>query len=34
MDVLGPATLPKDDNVNPYAFCVDVRGEWFIRRAR
>ena len=30
MDVLGPSTLPKGDNVNPYAFCVDVRGSWFI----
>ena len=30
MDVLGPSTLPKDDNVNPYAFCVDVHGSWFI----
>ena len=32
MDVLGPSTLPKDDNVNPYAFCVDVRGSWFISK--
>ena len=32
MDVLGPSTLPRNDNVNPYAFCVDVRGSWFISK--
>ena len=32
MDVLGPSTLPKGDNVNPYAFCVDLAGSWFIGR--
>jgi uncharacterized protein (AIM24 family) len=29
---LTPATLPVDDNVNPYAFCVDLHGQWFLRR--
>ena len=32
MEVLDPGSLPSDDNVNPYAFCVDLRGEWFLRR--
>ena len=25
-------TLPSDDNVNAYTFCVDLRGEWFIKK--
>ena len=32
MDVFGPSTLPKGDNVNPYAFCVDLQGDWFIKK--
>lgn len=24
-----PNTLPVDDNLNPYAFCIDLNGEWF-----
>ncbi len=32
MDVLGPGSLPKNDNVNPYAFCVDLDGPWFISK--
>ena len=26
------ASLPAADNVNPYAFCVDLQGEWFLRK--
>jgi uncharacterized protein (AIM24 family) len=29
---LGPRTLPEDDNVNPYVFCIALAGEWFTRR--
>jgi uncharacterized protein (AIM24 family) len=32
--VLNPATLPVDDNLNPYAFCVDLTGEWFMQKGR
>ena len=27
-----PYTLPADDNVNPYAFCVDLDGQWFLQK--
>lgn len=27
--VLDPQTLPSNDNVNAYAFCIDLAGEWF-----
>ncbi|HEX5565746.1 MAG TPA: AIM24 family protein [Streptomyces sp.] len=27
-------TLPSDDNVNPYAFCVDLDGRWFLQRGK
>lgn len=27
-----PATLPSNDNVNPYSFCVDLDGEWFLSK--
>ncbi len=30
--ILNPATLPDNDNVNPYAFSVDLRGEWFVQK--
>jgi len=26
------STLPAGDNVNPYAFCVQLQGEWFLRK--
>ncbi|MFW3168389.1 AIM24 family protein [Geodermatophilus sp. CPCC 206100] len=26
------ATLPVDDNVNPYVFCVALSGEWFMSK--
>jgi uncharacterized protein (AIM24 family) len=29
---LNPQTLPVDDNINPYAFCVDLHGEWFMQK--
>lgn len=31
-DTFSAATLPSGDNVNPYAFCVDLQGEWFIKK--
>ncbi|MEV4439507.1 AIM24 family protein [Streptomyces sp. NPDC049577] len=35
----GPAihdasTLPSDDNVNPYAFSVDLKGQWFLQKGK
>ncbi|MEU7165038.1 AIM24 family protein [Streptomyces morookaense] len=27
-------TLPADDNVNPYAFCVDLDGQWFLQKGK
>ncbi len=32
MNVLGPDSLPRNDNVNPYCFCVDLQGSWFISK--
>ena len=32
--VLDPYTLPSDDNVNPYAFCVDLDGQWFLQKGK
>lgn len=29
-----PSTLPVNDNINPYAFCVDLNGEWFIQKGK
>ena len=29
-----PYSLPSDDNVNPYAFCVDLNGEWFLQKGK
>ena len=29
---LDPTTLPDDDNVNPYAYCVRLRGEYFLQK--
>lgn len=31
---LNPMTLPVDDNINPYAFCVDLHGEWFLHKGK
>ncbi|NHC12980.1 AIM24 family protein [Motilibacter deserti] len=30
--ILNPSTLPSDDNVNPYAFCIELRQPWFLRK--
>jgi len=30
--ILNPNTLPYNDNVNPYAFCVDLSQPWFMRK--
>jgi len=30
--ILNPMTLPQNDNVNPYAFCVDLAQPWFMRK--
>ncbi|MFB6556874.1 AIM24 family protein, partial [Streptomyces sp. NPDC056405] len=27
-------TLPVDDNVNPYAFSVDLDGQWFLQKGK
>ncbi|MFE1784212.1 AIM24 family protein [Streptomyces sp. NPDC059506] len=27
-------SLPVDDNVNPYAFSVDLKGEWFLQKGK
>lgn len=32
MDTFSAASLPSGDNVNPYAFCVDLQGEWFVKK--
>ena len=32
MDVLDPQTLPSDDNINAYAFAIDLNGEWFLSK--
>lgn len=29
-----PQTLPVNDNVNPYAFCVDVTGQYFVQKGK
>jgi uncharacterized protein (AIM24 family) len=29
---LDPRTLPDDDNVNPYVFCIALAGEWFMSK--
>lgn len=31
---LNPTNLPSNDNVNPYAFCVEVNGETFIQKGK
>ncbi|MFC7220804.1 AIM24 family protein [Streptomyces polyrhachis] len=27
-------TLPGNDNVNPYTFCVDLKGQWFLQKGK
>lgn len=29
-----PYTLPSNDNVNPYAFSVDLNGQWFAQKGK
>ncbi|MEV5006815.1 AIM24 family protein [Streptomyces sp. NPDC093064] len=30
-----PTTLPADDNVNPYTFCVELKGsQWFLQKGK
>lgn len=29
-----PMTLPANDNVNPYAFSVDLNGQWFTQKGK
>ena len=30
----GPNELPSNDNINPYAFCVDLQGEFFLQKGK
>jgi len=32
--VYDATTLPANDNVNPYAFCVDLNGQWFLQKGK
>ncbi|MFD7418340.1 AIM24 family protein, partial [Kitasatospora purpeofusca] len=33
--VLDPMTLPSDDNVNAYTFCVELKGSrWFLQKGK
>ncbi|WP_030545704.1 AIM24 family protein [Streptomyces albus] len=32
--VFDPQTLPADDNVNAYTFCVDLNGQWFLQKGK
>ena len=32
--VYDPYTLPSDDNVNPYAFSVELDGQWFLQKGK
>jgi hypothetical protein len=32
--IWGPDNLPSNDNLNPYTFVVDVRGEYFVRKGK
>ncbi len=34
LQALNPATLPVNDNVNDYAFCVDVNGQYFVQKGK
>jgi uncharacterized protein (AIM24 family) len=29
---LTPYTLPSDDNINPYSFCIELQGSWFMQK--
>ncbi|MFE9337220.1 AIM24 family protein [Streptomyces sp. NPDC007063] len=32
--VYDAASLPANDNVNPYAFCVELDGQWFLQKGK
>ena len=32
--ILDVTTLPSDDNVNPYTFCVELNGQWFLQKGK
>jgi uncharacterized protein (AIM24 family) len=32
--VFDPHTLPANDNVNPYTFCVDLKDRWFLQKGK
>ncbi|MFD6416675.1 AIM24 family protein [Streptomyces sp. NPDC060194] len=32
--VFDPYTLPSDDNVNAYTFCVELKGQWFLQKGK
>ncbi len=34
LESLNAQTLPSNDNVNPYAFCVDVNGQYFVQKGK
>lgn len=34
MDIYNPNTLPLNDNINPYAYCVDVTREYIVRKGK
>lgn len=34
MDSYDAGSLPSDDNVNAYSFCLDLTHDWFLKRAR
>jgi uncharacterized protein (AIM24 family) len=33
-ETFNPMSLPADDNVNPYTFCIDLNGEWFTQKGK
>ena len=34
MPTFNAQTLPADDNINPYAFAVELRGEYFVQKGK
>lgn len=33
--IFDPMTLPSDDNVNAYTFCVELKGsQWFLQKGK
>jgi len=31
---LNPYTLPADDNINPYTYCIELQKPWFMQKGR